>query len=296
MTEQNETCFLTETTGAAVVQYRGGKRSSAARTFVHNTVGNVPDCIFQQGADSGAEVLMALIAPNRTYKVMVSGAVALTDVLYAAAVGKFSATPSGYAVFKPLETASNDGEIIEVMALPNGQTTTGSFTKAMSLYDCKLPTGLQLAATAASGVVGLATGTFGSASPALIGNDAKGTTKTDITRFQWVVPANYVAAGNISLKVTAGMNTTVSDTTATVDALAYRADELAGIGSDLCATAAQSINSLTNAEKSFTITGTTLSAGDVLDIELVLAVTDSGAAGVMVAEISRIEFVYTGTY
>jgi hypothetical protein len=55
----------------------------------------------------------------------------------------------------------------------------------------------------------------------------------------------------------------------------YKANKSAGIGSNLYTDAAVSINSTTLADKTFTINGTGLAAGDWLDIRMAVAVNDA---------------------
>ena len=167
---------------------------------------------------------------------------------------------------------------------------TGAAIETFPLQDCKLQTLLQLAATAASGVFGLSAGTFGSASPVLVGETIAGDTKTDYTRFLWTAPADYVAASNVTLTIHARVSDTVSGAK-TLDVEAYKSNKEAGIGSDICATAAQTLSSSAWANYAFTLTGTTLVAGDVLDIRLtgVLTGTQTGPY----ISIGDIQFGYT---
>jgi hypothetical protein len=87
------------------------------------------------------------------------------------------------------------------------------------------------------------------------------------------------------------METTGASASATLDVEVDKSDRAAGLGSDLCATAAQTINSLTFANKDFTITPTGLSAGDVLDVRLTVTVTDSATATAVTASIGAVEFL-----
>jgi hypothetical protein len=123
--------------------------------------------------------------------------------------------------------------------------------------------------------LGLVPGTHGSASPSIQTSDAKATTVTQVMRQSIPVPAEYQAGETLILRLHAGMLTSAGDGTATIDVVAYKSNEEAGIGSDLCATAAQSIKSLTLADKDFTITSTSLSPGDLLDVLVTIAITDS---------------------
>jgi len=140
--------------------------------------------------------------------------------------------------------------------------------------------------------LGLYGGTFGTNSPKLSTGDLKAAgATTRYARFQVVLPAEYDAAQTLKLRASAGMETTVADNTATVDFEVYKSDREAGVGSDLCTTAAQSCNSLTFADKDFTIDPTGLAAGDVLDVRVALAVNDAATGTVVQATIGEIQLL-----
>lgn len=145
-----------------------------------------------------------------------------------------------------------------------------------------------LPGTAASDDLEITTGTFGTNPARLRTSDAKATTVTQRARFIFPIPIEYVAAASFVIRVRSRMITTVSDGTATVDIEAYRHDEDGGIGSDLCATSAASINSLTAGNDDFTITATTLSPGDTLDVRVTIAITDTATGTAVIGQISRI--------
>ena len=63
------------------------------------------------------------------------------------------------------------------------------------------------------------------------------------------------------------------------------------MGSDLCATAAQSINSLTQATLAFDVTATSLSAGDLLDCRVAVAITDSATGTAVLGKVSRLSIL-----
>lgn len=136
--------------------------------------------------------------------------------------------------------------------------------------------------------MGIVTGTAGTDAPTLQGVDFGGTSTDEKASFQFVLPPEYEAGGNIQVIVRAAMLTTVSDGTATVDVQCWPQDDNGAAASDICATAAQSINSLTPADKTFTITPTSRAAGDVLNIRLAFAGSDTGNLGVMIPEISKV--------
>lgn len=149
-----------------------------------------------------------------------------------------------------------------------------------------------LPGTSSSDDLALVGGTFGTNSPRLRTYDVKAAGSVTLrARFLLTMPVEYVAAEQVVIRVRGGMNTTVANTTATVDIEAYRCDDGGGVGSDICATAAQSINSLSKADKDFTITAATLSAGDQLDVRVTVAVNDGASATAVIAEISKISLL-----
>jgi len=133
-----------------------------------------------------------------------------------------------------------------------------------------------LPSTPANDDLGIIGGTFGTDSPSVQTEDLKAAGATNkYARCTFAVPPEYVAGETVQIVVHCGMLTTVADTSATIDVQCYESDEEAGIGADLCATAAQSCNNLVAADKTFTITATTLAAGDLLDIRITMAVNDA---------------------
>lgn len=145
--------------------------------------------------------------------------------------------------------------------------------------------------TAANDDLAIIEGTFGTDGKTLQGIDAGGTTETQRVGLQYTLPVEYVSGQTVQVRVRAGM-LTISDGTATVDVECYKQDDDGGVGSDICATAAQSCNSQTKADLDFTITATGLAAGDVLDLRITTAVTDAGDAGAdITAEISKVSLL-----
>lgn len=157
--------------------------------------------------------------------------------------------------------------------------TTGKTHDAMA-------TGLP--AAAANDDMGIITGTPGTDAPTLQGVDFGGTTSDEKAAFEIILPHAYRAGSAITVVLRAAMLTTIADGSCTVDVECWKDAGDGAVGSDLCTTAAQSMNSLTPADLSFTITPTGLVAGDKLILRLSLAGTDSGDAGVMVPEISDV--------
>lgn len=156
-----------------------------------------------------------------------------------------------------------------------------------------------LPASAADDDMGLITGTFGTSVPTVQGVDFGGGSTNEKCRFQYRMKDNYVAGASVSIRCHTGMLTTVSDQTAatTLDCEVYKSDRegaAAGTPTDLCTTAAQGINSLTLADKDFSLNPVGLAPGDLLDIVFTFAGTDTGNAGEMIPTVTQVEVIYRG--
>jgi len=140
-----------------------------------------------------------------------------------------------------------------------------------------------LPASSATDDLSLVGGTWATASPSIQTKDMKalGVATSQYARAQIPLPWEYITGHSVELRFHAGMLTTISDGTATLDVVCYETDEETGISADICADAAQSINSLVFADIDFTITPTNLTAGDLLDVRIEIAVND-GATGTAV--------------
>jgi hypothetical protein len=224
-----------------------------------------------------------------------SEAITQFATVYAGANGKIAASGSlirGLA----LEAASGDGSVIKVLpgrasisgAVPRSQLTQDDLKPyAISLSSVKTWDAVQtnIPGTAANDDLGLVTGTLATDVPTLQSGDAKATTVTRYAGFYVPVPAEYVDGETITIVFNAGMKTTVSDTSAVLDLEAYR------VGAptvDVCATAQQSINSLTAADKSFTITPTGVVAGELLFCRAKIAIVDGATATAVIGKINTI--------
>ena len=144
------------------------------------------------------------------------------------------------------------------------------------IAECRKADGTLLPTTPDGTNLGLTAGTFGAASPMLIGSTSNNNAKSEITRIFLELPPEYQSGQTVTIRIHSRVDV-VRQVSATVDVVCYEADKEAGIGADLCTTAAQSINSATWADKDFTITPTGLVAGDILDIEITGASDDTGA-------------------
>ena len=142
-----------------------------------------------------------------------------------------------------------------------------------------------LPGTSATDDLGLYGGTFATASPSIRTYDVKTLTTTLYARTTLWLPPEYVAGETVTLRFHAGMITTVAGTSCTIDAQCYESDKESGIGADLVTTAAQSINSLTLADKDFTVTPTTLSPGDILDLRIAISVVDAATGTAVISTV-----------
>ena len=130
---------------------------------------------------------------------------------------------------------------------------------------------------AANDDLGLVTGTWGSGANKITAGECKAATTTRHIYFSIPVPPNYDDGQTIQLRVRAKMETTLSDGTCTIDATAYIAND-GTLTSDLVATAAQSMNSLTAANYDFTLSSGSIDPGDLLEVRLTVACVDSATA------------------
>jgi len=158
--------------------------------------------------------------------------------------------------------------------------------RVWNAYETALP------GTSSSDDLGLYGGTFGTGSQLIRTYDVKNAGAVTLyARVRAALPAEYDAGETITLRMKCGMVTTVASASATVDVECYKVNGEGGIGSDLCTTSATTINSLTFANKDFTITPTGLVAGDVFDIRITIAVNDSATATAVIAAIGSCDLL-----
>lgn len=147
-----------------------------------------------------------------------------------------------------------------------------------------------LPATGGSDDLGLYNNTFLTTAPTVETGDVKATTTTRYARFSYRVPECYVAGGAVSIRINVGMKTTVADTSATVDVECVR---VAAPSVDICTTAATTINSLTAANKDFTLTPTNIVVGDLLDFRITIAIVDAATGTAVIGTINTISALIT---
>lgn len=254
-----------------------------------------------ENVDAGETIAVILKGMQETVKATASEAFVVGATLYAANDGKVSDTSSGNAIGTALEAASGNNSVVEVF-LDNG-SAAHTFPRSSIVQEdavvYPIPIGSQFVvwdapstfqpATPANDDLGVIDNTFATGAPSLETGDLKAAGATSRkTRFQFPVPSEYTPGETITLRVNAGMKTTISDTTATLDAECVRQ---AAPSVDIVGTAAQSINSLTNADKDFTITPTNVVVGDVLDVVLTVAVNDGATGTAVIGKIYSVDLL-----
>ena len=149
-----------------------------------------------------------------------------------------------------------------------------------------------LPGTAAGDDLALIGGVFGTAPPTVSAGDLKAAgITTRYARFEDTLPECYDSGQTVSYDLSAGMVTTIADTSCTLDVQCYKIDKITGIGGDLVTTVPTTINSLTFGSKSFVVNPAGLVAGDVLDIRIAVACTDAATGTAVAATIASIDLV-----
>lgn len=150
-----------------------------------------------------------------------------------------------------------------------------------------------LITTAASDDLGLTAGAFATGCPYITAGDLKAAgSTTRRCRFEKQLGQEYVSGGNLRVTLTAGMLTTISDGTCTIDLECYlfNGDTLKS-GSDLVTTAAQSMNSLTFAALNFELTPTSRAAGDKLDFRISITCADTATVTAVTPAIAKVSLM-----
>lgn len=176
------------------------------------------------------------------------------------------------------------GDVLNM--INSGCTPIAATGKAsiIDLFSLKNSDGSALAAAAAAGKFGY-TITAGSVF-LLIGEVATSNTKTDIAIVDFKLPDSYVKGNNLVVGINCA-EVGGASTAQTMLLNAYRLNEDGTEGADICATAVQNLPTTTPAILNYTITGATLSPGDIVQLKLTAVVTEA-AAGTIHAVIDAI--------
>ena len=273
----------------ALLIHRRVKLTSASGTYVEYADQTDSDSylgtIVQPAAILG-QVTVALRNPAQSVKGYAADTFAAGAALYAADDGEISDIASGNVIGTALEAATAAGDIVEWIPDLGGSAsaiTRSSIVQedaeeyvipftAMRVHDAPSTV---IPASAGTDDLGCIAGTFGTTNQMLQSGDFGETNTTAYARFQFPLPPEYTDGETITLVINGGMITAIADNACTVDVEAYR---VAAPSVDICATAATSINSLTAADKSFTLTATDCVPGDMLDIRLTVYGIDAGTA------------------
>jgi hypothetical protein len=143
---------------------------------------------------------------------------------------------------------------------------------------------------AASDDLGLVTGTWGTNPVRITAGDLKAVGAT--TRriyFSIPVPPNFENGQTIQIRANAKMETTIADTTCTIDFEAY-AGSSGSPGSDLVTTSATSMNSLTASNYDFTVTGSSL-AGKLLECRMSIACNDAATGTAVTPAVYKVSLL-----
>jgi len=150
-----------------------------------------------------------------------------------------------------------------------------------------------LPATGADPHIGLFTGDLATPASALLKTDnfgSVGSLQTRYARTLFALPLEYDAAETLTFRAAAQLDTAIADVSATLVVEAFKVTRDGLASADLVNTVAQSIQFTNWTDVSFDIEPATLSAGDVLDVRLVVKVHDAGTTTVR-AEIAATEFL-----
>ena len=171
--------------------------------------------------------------------------------------------------------ATSQGPVLATGGSPSA--TTGLIATPLSMTQMRTAAGLMMTASASSTNFGL---TFTPGTTAiLVGTATSSSTTGNTAAFDVVLPPNYIAGSNITLKVGCYYTEASGATTVHTMAAAAYLNTVAGLqGSTLIATAAQVCPVTTSAQQTFTITGTTLVPGSLLTLTFTAAVANSTGA------------------
>lgn len=153
----------------------------------------------------------------------------------------------------------------------------GQITTTLRMASMKTVAGLQMTGSASSTNFGLvytpATGAY------LIGTATSSGSTSNVAAYDYVLPPNYVAGTDITLKVACYYtNSSSTASVHTMAAAAYLNTSAGAQGTTLIATAAQTCPITTAAFQTFTITGATLVPGSYLTLTFSAAMTNAGGA------------------
>ena len=130
---------------------------------------------------------------------------------------------------------------------------------------------------------------FGTAVPYITTGDIMGVSTTRRARTLFSLPPEYVNGSSVTIRAHSGMTTTIATGLCTIDFEVYLAgNEKVKSGSDLVTTAATDMNSLTFADRDFSVTSTGLVRGNWLDIRMSLTFVDTAVSGDHICDVGEV--------
>jgi hypothetical protein len=156
--------------------------------------------------------------------------------------------------------------------------------------DCRNADGTVLDAAGGDGKFSIVAGGWGSGTLLLDGEDAQNETETTRLCFEAVLPAEYVASADVTVRVRAKVDDSGGGTVATkqIDCECYALDDDGAVGSDLCATAAQTLTD-SFADCDFVVIDTDLAPGGRLMVLVETQIQETADGGTVKAVIGSIE-------
>lgn len=158
---------------------------------------------------------------------------------------------------------------------------------SIPLHNCRqwdaLATNLPAAAT--SDDLGFVTGTAGTNFPRITAGDVKATSSARKLGFLVGVPENFEEGQSLAIRIRGAVETTVADTSCTVDMQVYSSDGDGTSSSDLVTTSATTINSLTPVNVDFNIDTSGLVQGQLLYGVATITYVDAATATAVIPAI-----------
>jgi len=245
-------------------------------------------------AGIGADVAMSGDTTIANTGAVTIGAKKVTAAKVALANGKILIGDAGGAASE--QTVSGDVTIggTGVTAIGNTKVTdamlAGSITRAKMIEEALAVFGIPahgLKSDAGAALLAAETaGTFNISVAANVilvqGEICDNETEVSVGYVQFILPPEYVAAGDVKIQVKTALIKTAAavNNGSTIDVEVYEQTGNGAVGADLCTTAAQSwAADDTWYTKTFDVTAAGLVAGDILNVKITTSVVDSEAGG-----------------
>ena len=149
--------------------------------------------------------------------------------------------------------------------------------------------GTVMDATGGAGLFSLSCGGFGTGTVVVAGEAASGNSKTDTLQFEFIVPPEYVASGDVRLVVTATETVGAATTATTLSGEVYESDGEGAVGADILASWDATDVTMGYATFTGTITDAGLVAGDRLILFVRIVTNDTSGSVGTVANIGKVE-------